>query len=62
VIKYLAFATSEARMPIFIGEAEAMIAFARRVWGIEPSKKGKKPPQLKVKKTKKPPPHPRGMP
>lgn len=45
-------------MPVFVGEAEAMIAFARRVWGIQPKAKKSKPKAKKVKK----PSYPKGMP
>lgn len=48
-------------MPVFIGEAEAMAAFARRVWGIEPSKSKKAQSKRKKPKGKKPS-YPKGMP
>ena len=46
-------------MPTRIGEVEAMIAFAHRVWGIKPSspKKVSKPKKKSKKES-----HPRGMP
>lgn len=46
-------------MPTFIGKAEAMEAFARRVWGIQPSKTKKS--KSKTPKPKKPN-YPKGMP
>lgn len=46
-------------MPTWVGEAEAMIRFARLIGIVSP--KGSKPKQTKPKKTKKPS-HPRGMP
>lgn len=49
-------------MPMFIGEAEAMIRFARRI-GLTASKDGKsETPKVKPKKPVKKPSYPKGMP
>lgn len=49
-------------MPIFVGETDAMIAFARKVWGIEPSKSKKTTTTKSKPKKPRKESHPKGMP